>query len=100
MPEPMASQPHARLSAAEPRACHAEPHRRRGIPCPRKHRIVTATPRLDRRPPRILDAMDTQFRLVTPLDTPSPTVTAAERLASEIAEAIDAIAARIPQLEA
>jgi hypothetical protein len=44
--------------------------------------------------------MDTQFRLVPPLESPSPTVTAAERLASEIAEAIDAIAARIPQLEA
>ncbi len=44
--------------------------------------------------------MDTQFRLVAPLETPSPTVTAAERLANEIAEAIDTIAARIPQLEA
>lgn len=44
--------------------------------------------------------MDTQLRAVTPLDTPSPTVTAAERLANEIAEAIDALAARIPQLEA
>ena len=44
--------------------------------------------------------MDTPFHLVPPLESPSPTVTAAERLASEIAEAIDAIAARIPQLEA
>lgn len=44
--------------------------------------------------------MDTQLRLLPPLDYPSPTVTAAEELAAEIGEAIDSLAARIPRLEA
>lgn len=44
--------------------------------------------------------MDTNLRLLPPAEAASPTITAAERLASEIAEAIDAIAARIPQLVA
>src|SRR6185369_8874085 len=43
--------------------------------------------------------MDTQLRLLPPLDGPTPTITASDRLAAEIAEAIDAIAERIPRLE-
>jgi hypothetical protein len=43
--------------------------------------------------------MDTQLRLVPPLDGPTPTITASDRLAAEIAEAIDALAERIPRLE-
>ena len=40
--------------------------------------------------------MDIQLRLVPPLDGPTPTITASDRLAAEIANAIDAIAGRIP----
>jgi len=62
-------------------------------------RVVTA-----RRSPNALrsvkfDPMDTQLRLLPPQDGPTPTFTASDRLASEIAEAIDAIAERIPRLE-
>lgn len=49
---------------------------------------------------RFADAMETNLLLFPSRDSISPTVTAAERLASEIADAIDAIAARIPRFEA
>ena len=42
--------------------------------------------------------MDTQLRLLPLLEDPSPTVTASDQLAGEILQAIDALAAMIPQL--
>jgi hypothetical protein len=44
--------------------------------------------------------MDTNLPLSPPAESASPTVTAAEGLATEVAEAIEAIAAHIPGLEA
>src|ERR1044071_6699431 len=44
--------------------------------------------------------MDSNPPLPPDVETTSPTITAAQRLADDIAEAIDAIAARIPGLEA
>jgi hypothetical protein len=44
--------------------------------------------------------MDTNLPLSPPAESASPTVTTAERLATEVAEAIEAIAARIPEFDA
>jgi hypothetical protein len=43
--------------------------------------------------------MDDELELIPPVGDPWPTITASDRLAAEIIEAIDAIAARIPCLE-
>jgi hypothetical protein len=42
--------------------------------------------------------MDTELHLVPPIDCPSPTITESDRIAAEVGEAIDALAARIPRL--
>src|SRR5712691_9388099 len=46
-----------------------------------------------------VDRMSTELRVVPPLDEPTPTITASERLCAELGEAIDAIAGQIPRLE-
>jgi hypothetical protein len=63
------------------------------------HRVVTAWKSTNGSLNAKFDPMDTQLRLVPLLAGLTPTITASDRLAAEIAEAIDAIAERIPRLE-